>query len=160
MSETESSNYSQLIDRFQREAHVLTEAHNYMCNFWANCHFYVGLPTTVLSAIVSASVFSQSTSHNEIAGFISIIVTCLTAISTFFNPSERKDLHRVAKNSYHTFSIKVEVSNLNEFSNHQIESLINSFETVRNTSPQVAEWVYQIGEKRAQRKYKSIKRSI
>jgi hypothetical protein len=60
-------------------------------------HRRLGGSTAVLSAVASGLAFSE---HNIIVGFLSLLISGLSAILTFINPNEKATLHSNAGNSY------------------------------------------------------------
>jgi uncharacterized oligopeptide transporter (OPT) family protein len=62
-------------------------AHFKIAAFWSNLKFLLGIPITVLAAITSGLVLS---SHHEVAGFFALIVSILSAITTFWNLLKNK----------------------------------------------------------------------
>jgi hypothetical protein len=53
---------------------------------WARYHYWLGIPSVVLSALAGAAFFKD---YGSIAGVMSSIVAILTSLMTFLKPSER-----------------------------------------------------------------------
>lgn len=66
---------------------------------WAKYHYYLGLPSVVLSALAGAAFFKD---HGDIAGLMSATVAILTSLMTFLKPSERAAAHKGSGDQYLT----------------------------------------------------------
>lgn len=66
---------------------------------WAKYHYFLGLPSVLLSALAGAAFFKD---HGDIAGFMSATVAILTSLMTFLKPSERAAAHKGSGDQYLT----------------------------------------------------------
>lgn len=66
---------------------------------WARCHYFLGLPSVVLSALAGAAFFKD---YGDIAGIMSATVAILTSLMTFLKPSERAAAHKGSGDQYLT----------------------------------------------------------
>ena len=66
---------------------------------WAKYHYWLGLPSVVLSALAGAAFFKD---HADIAGIMSATVAILTSLMTFLKPSERASSHKSSGDQYLT----------------------------------------------------------
>lgn len=66
---------------------------------WSSYHFWLGLPSVILSALAGAAFFKD---QPEIAGAMASVVTILTALMTFLKPSERASSHKSSGDQYLT----------------------------------------------------------
>jgi len=66
-------------------------------NRWKNIHLWLGLPTAIMAALSGVSALAQFDYHDILAAFLAIMVTALTSIVTFLNPTERASFHRQLK---------------------------------------------------------------
>lgn len=105
--ETSVSLSSQTRQEFIKEAHRIEEAttHSSKGHFaaaavWQGMHVGLGIPTTILASIVAASAFSKMDSTHSFAGWISIVVAVLSALTTFLNPPTKANGHFTAGNNY------------------------------------------------------------
>lgn len=135
------------------ELSIDIESHNYMANFWNNTYIYIGIPSTILSSIVTASVLSDLSTTDLLVGFISLTVTALSAVSTFLNPSEKYLNHKTTKSTLVTLrnNTVMFISLLKE--NQEVdkqdwESYQVTIGQVYAAKPQVPEWVKNIAIKR------------
>jgi len=124
-------------------------------NFWTNFHLWIGVPTAILAAITGASALSQFENHNIIAGILAIIVTALTAVTTFLNPNEKANSHRNAGNKYNSLRNKArifcEIDSCGEESNQeitkQLKELAKQRDELNQNSPQIPIWAYKKAKK-------------
>lgn len=61
-------------------------------------HYALGLPSVVLAALIGLSINNQILS--PWVGFIAIIITIFTALSTFINPFKAAEQHRIIGEKY------------------------------------------------------------
>lgn len=150
-----------LIDNLKilaKEALVYLEGYNYMSNFWTNYYIYLGILTTALASVASASSLSNLIDRN-IAGIITAGVALLSAITTFINPSDKSAQHKKAKEKFISINMKARraaIDSLSEDSPEQVQKLKEVLNELSDkmtealqTSPQIPEWVRVIAEKRA-----------
>ena len=64
---------------------------------WHDYHYWVGLPSVILSAIAGTAFLSD---QSALAAAISGTVAILAALSTFLKPSERAAAHKSAGDQY------------------------------------------------------------
>ncbi|MBE9594724.1 MAG: SLATT domain-containing protein, partial [Proteobacteria bacterium] len=69
--------------RVEEDSMYSAKGHFVVANFWMKFHLWIGVPTAILAAIAGASALSQFDNHNIIAGILAIVVTALTAVTTF-----------------------------------------------------------------------------
>ena len=86
--------------RIEEDSLCSAKGHFVVANFWMNFHLWIGVPTAILAAIAGASALSQFDNHNIIAGILAIVVTALTAVTTFLNPNEKANSHQNAGNKF------------------------------------------------------------
>ena len=64
---------------------------------WTGYHYWLGIPSVVLSALAGLAFFKD---HPEAAGIMSGIVAILTSLMTFLKPSERSVSHKRSGDQY------------------------------------------------------------
>lgn len=79
--------------RIEEDALYSFKGHHNAAESWKYVHYWIGIPTAVIAALGSASAFSE---ENIIAGILGIIVTSLTALSTFLDPSGKQNTHKAS----------------------------------------------------------------
>lgn len=111
MSTTESTKEKIIREakRIEEDCIYSAKGHYYSGQFWSSLHLWIGVPTAVLAAIAGASALSQFDNHNILAGILAIIVSALTAVTTFLNPNEKANIHRNAGNAYNSLKNRTRI---------------------------------------------------
>lgn len=89
-------------ERIEEDCLYSAKGHFQAGRFWGNFNLWIGIPTTILAAVGSATALSSFDSHGLVAGILAIIVAALSAVATFVNPVERADTHLSAGNKYNS----------------------------------------------------------
>jgi len=66
---------------------------------WNQYHYWLGIPSVILSALAGAAFFKD---YGSVAGVMSSIVAVLTSLMTFLKPSERASAHKGSGDQYLT----------------------------------------------------------
>lgn len=66
---------------------------------WARYHYWLGVPSVILSALAGAAFFKD---YGSAAGMMSSVVAVLTSLMTFLKPSERAAAHKGSGDQYLT----------------------------------------------------------
>ncbi|MFZ5520704.1 MAG: SLATT domain-containing protein [Pseudomonadota bacterium] len=85
------------LQRIEEDCIHSGKAHFNAGDRWRNYHYWLGLPSVVLSAIAGAAFLK---SEPEWAAAVSLVVTVLTALMTFLKPSERASSHKASGDQY------------------------------------------------------------
>ena len=88
--------------RIQEDSLYSAKGHFVAASVWGNVRLFIGLPTAAMAAVAGASALSDFDSHNVVAGVLAIIVSGLTAMTTFLNPNERASAHLRAGNRFNS----------------------------------------------------------
>ena len=64
---------------------------------WSCYHYWLGIPSVALSAVVGAAFMKG---YPELAAGFSAVITVLTALMTFLKPSERASAHKSSGDQY------------------------------------------------------------
>jgi len=137
--------------RVEEDSLYSAKGHFVAGNFWTNFHLWIGVPTAILAAIAGAFALSQFNNHNIIAGILAIVVTALTAVTTFLNPNEKAHSHRNAGNNYNSLRnrtrIFCEIDCCGEDSDQeltkQLKELAKQRDELNQNSPQIPIWAYK-----------------
>ncbi len=121
-------------------------------DFWTQFNLSYGLPTAILSAIGGALALSE---HNVIGGFIALVVSGLSAVLTFINPSEKSTSHLNAGNNYDALLSKARIFRAvdcwNEASEkvltEKLKDLVEERNKLNRSCPLVPEWAYKKAKK-------------
>lgn len=140
--------------RIEEDSIYSAKGHFYAGQCWVNINLWLGGTAAVLSAIVGASALSQFTNHNIVAGVLSIIVTGLTAVVTFINPSERSSVHQKTGNKYSALKnnarifYDIEVDNMDEKKAiTDLKKLNDKRNKLNLESHQIPKWAFEKARK-------------
>jgi len=141
--------------RVEEDSLYSAKGHFVAANFWTNFHLWIGVPTAILAAIAGASALSHFDDHNVLAGILAIIVTALTAVTTFLNPNEKAASHRNAGNKYNSLRNRArifgEIDSCGEDSDQeitkQLKELAKQRDELNQDSPQIPRWAYKKARK-------------
>lgn len=93
--------------RIEESACLSAKSHYNDSFFWGFCNLILGIPATVLSAIVAVKSFDQLQQSQNIAGVIAIIIAVLSSLMTFLDPNKRSALHQKAGSEYSSLENRV-----------------------------------------------------
>lgn len=85
------------LERIEEDCIHSGKAHFNAAERWTAYHYWLGLPSVILSGLAGTAFFSDKT---EIGGVMASCVAILTAIQTFLKPSERAASHKAAGDQY------------------------------------------------------------
>ncbi|MDZ4780728.1 MAG: SLATT domain-containing protein [Planctomycetia bacterium] len=94
------------LERIEEDCIHSGKAHFNAGDRWARYHYWLGIPSVVLSALAGAAFFKD---YGDIAGIMSAIVAILTSLMTFLKPSERASGHKGSGDQYLTLRNDVRV---------------------------------------------------
>ncbi len=93
MSHIVTSKLIEEAKRIEEDALYSSKGHYNCAENWKSVHYWIGIPAAVLAGVASVSAFSDNT---VIAGYISVLVAILTALSTFLDPNARQNSHKAS----------------------------------------------------------------
>ncbi len=138
--------------RIEEDCIYSAKGHYYFGQFWSTLHLWIGVPTAILAAIAGASALDN---QNVLAGILAIIVSALTAVTTFLNPSEKGNIHRDAGNAYNSLKNRTRI--LREINvglvadEKELSVDLNTLSTERNElnskSPLILQWAFRKARK-------------
>jgi hypothetical protein len=94
------------LQRIEEDCIHSGKAHFNAGDRWARYHYWLGIPSVVLSALAGAAFFKD---YGDIAGIMSAVVAILTSLMTFLKPSERASTHKGSGDQYLTLRNDVRV---------------------------------------------------
>lgn len=94
-----------VLDRLRLRAHRAARSQYLAGKRAQSYHFLLGVPATVLAALVSTAIFASLDTQADkiwvvLGGLISAVASVLAALQTLFGFSERSAKHRVAGGRY------------------------------------------------------------
>lgn len=94
------------LERIEEDCIHSGKAHFNAADRWERYHYWLGVPSVVLSALAGAAFFKN---YGDIAGIMSAIVAILASLMTFLKPSERASAHKGSGDQYLTLRNDVRV---------------------------------------------------
>jgi len=103
-----------LISCWQSRINRMKDAHYAAATELQRGHMYLGLPATIGSAVVGATVFTSLATSTSVgvqiaAGLLSLVAGVLAALQTFLRQAERAEQHRLAGARYGTLKSEIEL---------------------------------------------------
>jgi hypothetical protein len=141
--------------RIEQDSLYSAKGHFVAAYCWSKLHLSIGIPTAILAALVSASVLSQFDKDKIITAVLAIIVTALTAITTFINPTEKANSHLNAGNKYNSLRNKArtfyEIDYYCQKDDYilvvQLKDIASRRDELNQDSPQIPWWAYKIAKR-------------
>ncbi|MEO0333040.1 MAG: SLATT domain-containing protein [Bacteroidota bacterium] len=129
----------QLLENWYRRLREAQFAHYESAKVFDRMHYWLGIPSIFLSALIGTSIFatlgeSVEVKFQLIAGLISIFAAALTGLQTFLKFFERAEKHRITAARYG--SLRREIEELSSLEPSLSESLVSS---LRKSSDRLAE---------------------
>ena len=127
------------------------KGHFVAADCWTNFHLWIGVPTAILAGIAGASALSQFDNHSIIAGLLAIVVTALTAVTTFLNPNGKANPHRNAGNEYYSLRNKARIfceidsygKNSDQELTKHLKKLAKQRDELNQNSPLIPKWAHR-----------------
>ena len=138
--------------RIEESCLCSAKGHFVAAKFWSGFHVTIGLPTAILAAFAAASAFSD---HKVAAGAISLVVTGLTAVTTFLNPNKRATSHLNAGNNYDALQNRVRIfrtidcwgDNSDQVLTKRVKDHSEDKNKLNRESPQIPTWAYWLAKR-------------
>lgn len=119
---------------------------------WSRAHYRLGIPTSVLAAIAGGSAIADNLTAAAIVG---LIVTALSALSTFLNPSDRAHRHHTAGALFNEVrnqarvlrKIDLKTTSHEEPLIERLRALGTERDKLNKTSPQIPRWAFKRARK-------------
>jgi hypothetical protein len=121
MSETATKSIISEAQRLAVDTLYSEKGHFNAAARWRKVHLFLGIPSTLFAAVAGGSFFAGG--REWLAGFLALAAACLSAVSTFLNPSGIADRHH--NNGVKYSSIRRELRKL-----IHIDSELSSSESV------------------------------
>lgn len=133
--------------RVEEDSLYSSKGHFEAAAWYGRVHLWLGLPAAILAGIATAFAFADL---GIWAGVLSIVVTALTAVVTFVNPSQRQAMHHAAGVRAHALRSRLRFFREIELvGNAQDDELVDrlramceEYQDIRSSSPQIPNWAY------------------
>jgi hypothetical protein len=97
LTSAETQAIARELERIEEDCIHSGKAHFNAGDRWSGYHFWIGIPSVVLSALAGAAIVKE---YPEWAAACSVLVTILTTLLTFLKPSERATSHKASGDQY------------------------------------------------------------
>lgn len=153
MDEPLLSSASSEASRIEEDALYSARGHFEAARGWNRLHYWLGVPTAVLAAVAGASAVAHNT---VVAVVLGIIVTVLSALSTFLNPSDRSHQHHAAATRFNEVRNKTRIfreidlrrlAGDNGVLVDRLKELGFQRDELNKTSPQIPRWAFERARK-------------
>ena len=147
----EPDTMEELLRGWLLHAHKSRTRHDYAARYYNKMRFYLGIPTTALSAIVGSSVFASlsmplGSSASIVVGGMGIIATILSGLHTHLNYADLAEKHRSAATKYKSVVRQLEQSLAGPMtqapSDEWINNLRSHLDGLEENVPVVAQGIY------------------
>lgn len=154
--------YLKEIEDTESYARILAKGYSHTAIAWGKVNLSIGIPNTIIAAIAGASALSDFTNSNIIAGILSIIVSVLSGLLTFLNPSDRAKSHTQAFTEFQRLCQQIKLlridianekeANLSKELRQKMDELFEKLHTLRSSSPMIPGWAYEIAKSEVKNK--------
>ena len=142
------------VKRIEENSLYSSKGHFYAAQFWTNLHLWIGIPTSIMAAVAGASALSQFDNSQIVAGILAILVTVLSAVSTFINPNEKATIHHNAGNRYSSLNNRARIFSEIDAELETDRDLLAKFRSLaeerdklNDKSPQIPKWAFRKAKK-------------
>lgn len=138
------SNESQ---RVEEDALYSSRGHFEAAARWSRAHYMIGIPTAILAAIAGGSAVTERVVFAASIGFL---VTALSALNVFLNPSDRSHQHHTAGTRFSEVRTKarifreVDLRGTKDSSAlaDELKALAALRDELNKASPQIPRWAF------------------
>jgi hypothetical protein len=139
--------------RIEQSTMIVAKSHFTYAHFWSAFHLWLGIPTTILAALVTSVLFK--TEKSGLVIFVSALVPALTAVATFLNPMKKASDHLKAGNAYLALNDKTRIfrtidcwgaDSINVLTK-RLKDLAEEKSKLNRESPQPPSWTYEAAKK-------------
>jgi hypothetical protein len=148
--------YLKEIEETESYARILAKGYSYTAIAWGKVNLSIGVPNTIIAAIAGASALSNFSNSNIVAGILSIIVSVLSGLLTFLNPSDRAKSHMQAFTEFQRLCqrlnmMKIDLANedggvISDELRRKIEDMFEKLHDLRSVSPMIPVWAYKVAK--------------
>jgi hypothetical protein len=147
--------------RLEERTRDSMKGHHCAAESWNKRSLQLGIPSVIISTIISGAVFVQAAKDiwwlGIVAGILSILVALLTGMTTFLNPNEKENAHLTAANAYDRlnndarmfWSIECwQANSSEEVLTAKLTELVERKNKLNSDSPQVPPWAWAEAQER------------
>lgn len=134
--------------RVEEDCLYSARSHFEAASRWSRLHYTIGVPTTVLAAVAGGSAVAD---HLSAAAIIGLLVTALSALAVFLNPSDRSHQHHSAGTRFNEVRNRARVfREIDLQTGRELGQLVQELkdlgatrDELNNTSPQIPRWAFR-----------------
>ncbi|MBM3332837.1 SLATT domain-containing protein [candidate division WOR-3 bacterium] len=150
MTANVKSEFANEARRIEEDALHSSKGHHEAARLWTNFHYSMGVPTVLMAAVAGAAALTQFDYSGIIAGILAILVTGMTAVTTFIDPCAKASSHQVAATKYSALRNSVRLFHRVELFTDEAESSLlkrlkefsQRRDELNHDSPQIPRWAY------------------
>ena len=138
--------------RIEEDALYSGRGHFEAAAAWSRAHYRLGIPTSVLAAVAGGSAIADNLTAAAIVG---LVVTALSALSTFLNPSDRAHQHHAAGALFNEVrnqarvlrNVDLKTRSLDDTVIERLRTLGTERDKLNKASPQIPRWAFRRARK-------------
>jgi hypothetical protein len=138
--------------RIEEDCEYSARSHFEAAGRWMRAHYWIGVPVALLAAVTGGSAIAD---HAELAAVLGLIVTALSAVAVFLNPSDRSTQHHAAgtrfnevRNLARVFrEIDLQVGDDHHAQINRLKELGSKRDELNKASPQISRWAFERGKR-------------
>ncbi len=123
--------------------------------FWGRAHYRIGVPAAVLAAVAGGSAVANNVT---LAAGVGLLVTALSALAVFLNPSDRSHQHHAAGTRFNEVRNKTRVFREIDLRSgadpaplvQELRALGAARDELNKASPQIPRWAFERARKSIQ----------
>lgn len=125
---------NQLLELWLNRVRIVLAGHHEAAGRFQSLHYWIGIPTIILSTLVGTSIFATLQEKPDIllkiaAGIASVMSAILASLQTFLRFEERAERHRKAGNNYGILMRELEKINTFPTQNSKdLEDIVNDLQ--------------------------------
>ncbi|MEO1390603.1 MAG: SLATT domain-containing protein [Cyanobacteria bacterium J06634_6] len=133
----------ELLESWYRRLRNSQFAHYESAKSFARIHYWLGIPSVLLSTLIGTSIFatlgeSVETNLRLAAGLVSVLAAGLTSLQTFLKLSEKSEKHRSAAARYGSLRREIEeLLSLQSLNESSAASLREAIDRLAEESPSI-----------------------
>ncbi len=127
-------------------------AHFEAAGRWNRAHLRIGVPMTLLAAVAGGSAIANNT---LVAAIVGVVVTALSALSVFLNPTDKAAQHHAAGTRFNEVRnlarVYREIELIAQDQQNTLVDRLKSLGTQRDelnkASPQIPRWAFKLARR-------------
>jgi hypothetical protein len=138
--------------RIEEDCEYSARSHFEAARRWIRAHYWIGIPVAVLAAVTGGSAIAN---YADVAAALGLIVTALSAVAVFLNPSDRSTQHHAAGTRFNEVrnlarifrEIDLQVGDDDHALANRLKELGSKRDELNKASPQIPRWAFERGRR-------------